>query len=130
MTPAFEPVDTTRIQILAVAASLALIASVFELIRRGKLREEYSLLWFLSSVVLLFFSLWRGAFDYIAHRLGIAYSPALLILVMLFFGMLLMVHFSIVVSRLTGENKRLAQELALLNLKLAELNQGGGKLDG
>jgi len=125
MGPDFEAVDTSRIQILAVAASLGLILAVFELIRRGKLREEYSLLWLLSCLGLLFFSIWRGVFDYLAHQLGIAYSPALLILVVLFFGILLMVHFSIVISRLTGENKRLAQELALLDQRIEELVQRG-----
>jgi len=131
MSPDFASVDTSRIQILAVVASLVLIASILELIRRNRLREEYALLWLISSAVLLFFSLWRGAFDYVAHHLGIAYSPALLILAVLFFGIVLMVHFSIVISRLTGENKRLAQELALLALRLEEAPAGQeGRADG
>ncbi len=125
MQSAFEPVNTLRIQIIAIAASLVLIVTIFELIRRGKLREEYSLIWFASSLVFLFFSIWRGALDTIAHRLGIAYAPALLLLLMLFFGILLLVHFSMAISRLTSENKRLTQEIALLALR-SEERQGRG----
>jgi hypothetical protein len=114
METSLKAIDTSRIQILAIIGSVLLIATIFELVRRGRLREEYALMWFISSFVLLFFSIWRSALDFIAHRLGVAYSPALLLLVMLLFGFLILVHFSIAISKLTGENKRLAQEMALL----------------
>ena len=112
--PDSGPADTWRIQVFAIIASVTLIVSILELIRRGKLREEYSLLWLASAVVFLFFSIWRGAFEALGQFLGIAYRPALLILVILFAGFLLLVRFSVAISKLTTENERLAQELALL----------------
>ena len=114
MVPGFGAVDTGRIQVIAVIISVVLIVTIFELIRRGRLRVEYSLVWFAASLTFLYFSIWRGSMDALAHSMGIAYAPALLMLLMLFFGTVLLVHFSIVISRLTGENKRLAQELAIL----------------
>lgn len=123
MEARFGPIDTTRIQILAIAGSVILLFAIFELLRRGKLREEYSFIWISSALVLLFFSIFRGAFDFIAHSLGVAYSPALLILVILLFGMLMLIHFSIIISRLTGENKALSQELAIQGHKIKEMEK-------
>jgi hypothetical protein len=121
--PDFSNVQTTRIQYLSIAVCVVLILGVIELIRRGRLREEYAFVWLGSAVVFLVLSIWRGLFDTLARLLGIAYGPALLILVILLFGFVFLVHFSIVVSKLTGENKRLAQELAILNKLVEERNK-------
>ena len=117
--PDFSSVQTARIQYLAIAASIVLIVAIIELIRRGRLREEYALVWLGAAVVFLVLSIWRELFDALARFLGIAYAPALLILVILFFGFVYLLHFSIVISRLTSENKKLAQELAIF-AKLVE----------
>jgi hypothetical protein len=117
--PDFSDVQTTRIQYIAIGLCVILIASVIGLIRKGRLREEYAFIWFGSALTLLFFSVFRRAFDAVARFLGIAYGPSFLLLVILFSGFLFLVHFSIVISRLTEENKRLAQEVAILQ-KLAE----------
>lgn len=122
--PDFSDVQTVRIQYLAIAASLALVVAIVELIRRGRLREEYAFVWLGAAVVFLALSIWRGAFDALARFLGIAYAPALLILVILFFGFIYLLHFSIVISQLTSENKRLAQELAILTRTVEERNRG------
>ena len=129
MEPYVAAVDTARAQIIAIVASVALFVTIFELIRRGKLRVEYSLVWFAASLVFLYFSIWRGSMDALAHKMGIAYAPALLILLMLFFGSVLLVHFSIVISRLTSENKRLAQELAIVKYH-QETGKGGPAAPG
>ena len=117
--PDFSNVQTERIQYLSIAACVLLIVVIVELIRRGRLREEYAIVWLGAAVVFLALSIWRGAFDAFARMLGIAYAPSLLILVVLFFGFVYLLHFSVTVSRLTSENKRLAQELAMLT-KLVE----------
>ncbi len=117
--PDFSSVQTARIQYLAIAASIVLIVAIIELIRRGRLREEYAFVWLGAAVVFLVLSIWRELFDALARFLGIAYAPALLILVILFFGFIYLLHFSIVISRLTSENKKLAQELAIF-AKLVE----------
>ena len=112
--PYFQPTDTARAQVFAIIASLFLLGFIFELIRRGKLREEYSFIWLGSAMVFLFFSIWRGAFDAVGKFFGVAYRPALLILVILVAGFIILVRFSVVISTLTAENKRLAQDLAIL----------------
>jgi hypothetical protein len=124
--PDLSDVQTVRIQYVSIAVCVILIATIIELIRRGRLREEYAFIWLASAVVFLALSIWRGAFDAIARFLGIAYGPSLLILVILFFGFVYLVHFSIVISKLTSENKRLAQELAILGKLVADREEKDG----
>jgi hypothetical protein len=112
--PDSAPVDTSRIQYVAIAMSVLLMVGIIELIRRNRLREQYALTWIACALVLLFFSVWRSALDALASFLGIAYGPSLILLMILGPGFLLLVHFSIVISRLSDENKRLAQEVAML----------------
>jgi hypothetical protein len=111
------------IQVISVFASLALIAFVVSLIRRRKLREEYSILWIAGSAVLALFSAWRSLVDIIARLVGVAYAPAILLLIGIFFGVLMFLHITVVVSKHADQNKTLAQEIALLRNKIGELER-------
>jgi hypothetical protein len=108
------------IQIVSIAGSIILLIGVIELVRRGKLKEKYSLLWLFSAVVLLIFSVWRGLLDKIAGWVGIAYPPSLLFLVAFIFLLVIILHFSVIVSDLSEKNKTLAQDIALMNARLDE----------
>jgi hypothetical protein len=103
-----------RIQIISVLGSLAVMLFVFQLIRRGKLREEYALIWFGASLALIGVSLWRGSLEVAARLAGIAYPPSVLLLGVIVLGFALAMHYSISLSRLAEQNKRLAQEVAIL----------------
>ncbi|MFQ5627977.1 MAG: DUF2304 domain-containing protein [bacterium] len=104
----------SRIELIAILGSVAIAFSIFELIRKGKLQEKYSLLWFGSTIILIVLSIWRDLLERIAAMLGVFYAPSALFLIAVFFGMLLALHFTIVISRLSEQNKKLAQELGLL----------------
>jgi hypothetical protein len=93
---------------------------VGQLTRRRKLREDYALLWFLGSVVLLVFAIYKDLLNRMAELLGVAYPPSLLLLAAILLGFLLSMHFSIALSRLAEQNKRLAQEVAMLRLMFTE----------
>ena len=77
------------LKILAVVGSVALLVVVVELIRRGRLKERYSLLWLLAGGILLFLSSSRGVLDSIARLLGIFYPPSFLFLLAFFFLLLI-----------------------------------------
>jgi hypothetical protein len=79
-----------------------------------RLRAEYAFFWSLFAIVVLVFSAWRGGIDTIASWLGIAYGPALLILFSVAFSIGYLIHLSEKISILRDQNKRLAQEIALL----------------
>lgn len=117
---------TPRIQIISVLGSLAVMAFVFILIRRGKLREEYALTWFVASLALIGVSLWRDSLEIAARLAGIYYAPSALLLGVIVLGFALAMHYSISLSRLAEQNKRLAQELALLRLRVESLPESAG----
>jgi len=110
-----------RVEIVAVLGCLSLLAIVLELVRRRQLAEGYSLLWLLTTVALLVLSLWRELLDVLAHLVGIFYPPTALFVVGFGFMLLILLHFSTVISKLSTQNKELAQRLAILGWKLQQL---------
>jgi hypothetical protein len=108
----------STIEVFSIVGSLIVLTMVTQLIRRRRLREEYAILWFISSIFLIVLSLRRDFLEQTAALLGIAYPPSLLLLGGLILGFLLSMHFSIALTRLSEQNKILAQELALLKLDL------------
>ena len=110
-----------KVSIVAAIASVLLIVVVFELIRERRLRERYALLWILTGLVLLALSLWRGGLNTIAGLAGVTgYPPAVLFAVGSLFILLVLLHYSTVISKLSDQNTILAQRLALLEERLAE----------
>ena len=108
-----------KVSLAATAASIVLVLVVFELIRSRRLRERYALLWLLTGLVLVVLSAWRGGLNTIAGWLGVrGYPPAVLFAVGLLFVILVLLHYSTVISRLSDQNVVLAQRLALLEEQL------------
>jgi hypothetical protein len=107
------------VSLAGVAASIALLVVVFELIRSRRLRERYALLWLLTGLVLLGLSAWRDGLNTIAGWFGVTgYPPAVLFAVALLFVLLVLLHYSTVVSKLADQNVILAQKVALLEARL------------
>ena len=103
-----------RTMIVGAAGSLGALLLVLELVRRRHLREEYALLWLATGVVLLLLSLSRPLLDSLAALTGIFYPPSALFLVALLFVLTILLHFSVILTRLSQQNRELAQQLALL----------------
>ena len=110
-----------RIQLLAIVASGILLLIVLELVRRRRLLERYALLWLLSGVVLLILSTFRGLLEDAARVIGVDYPPSALFFIAFAFVLLLLLHFSVAVSRLADQSKVLAQRLALLEKRVREV---------
>ena len=115
-------------QYIAIAVSISLFLYILYLVRKKKIKEEYSLLWLLSSIVFIVFSIWRDGLEYFAKLIGIAYPPAALFLILLLAIFLILIEFSINISKLSENNKILAQELALLRNEI-EASEAGKPAD-
>jgi hypothetical protein len=113
--------DLTRTEAFCLAGGIGLLMFIVELIRKRRLKEEYALLWIAAAFSVIVLSLARGVLHAVAHAIGVYYPPMVLSLIAGFFGMLLAIHFSLVISRLSGENRLLAQDVALMKLELEEL---------
>ena len=110
----------SRVQIVAILGALALLLVVLELVRRRRLLERYALLWLAAGVGLLGLAAWRDGLDVVAEALGIATPTNAMFFVALGAIVLLLLHFSVAVSRLTDQSKVLAQRLAILEEQVRE----------
>ncbi|MBX5436617.1 MAG: DUF2304 domain-containing protein [Alicyclobacillaceae bacterium] len=106
---------------VTIAFSLFFIFFVIELVRRGALREQYSLLWLGVGLVMLVFSASSRLLQWVAHAFGVYYAPSLLFLFGLICAFVLLLHVTVVISRLTDRVIRLTQELGITQMRLAEL---------
>jgi hypothetical protein len=104
-----------RVQFFAILGSALLFVFVLELLRRRRLAEPYAILWLAASVVLLVLSVWDDLLDTLADAVGIRTPANALFVVGFGFVVILLLSFSSVISRLSRENKLLAQEIARLN---------------
>ncbi len=111
---------TLRISIFAAIGSLLLLAVIFELIRSRRLQERYALLWLLTAFVILVFAIWRDGLNVLADTVGIAYPPSALFVLASFFILIVLLHYSTVISELAERNVSLAQRIALLEQRLRE----------
>jgi hypothetical protein len=117
---------STKLQIVAIIVSSGLLLVVLELVRRRRLVERYALLWLASAATLLLLSAWNGLLDSISDWVGIATPANALFAIAFGFVLVLLLHFSTAISRLSEENKVLAQEAARLDRELRE-RRGDGR---
>lgn len=110
-----------RVEFWAILGCVILFAALLEMVRRGKLKERYSLLWFATVTVLGLLTVKRNWLEDLAHVLGIYYPPSALFLVLVFFMLLMLVHFSMVLSKLISDKQELSQKLGLLERRVREI---------
>ena len=107
-----------RIKIIAIVISMFFLLYIVRLIIKGKLREEYSIVWIVCTIILVLFSFWRNGLDVVSKLLGIYAPPNLVFTVAIFAIFSYLLHLSVVVSKLQSQNKQLAQDIALLKEKM------------
>ncbi|MFC1646044.1 DUF2304 domain-containing protein [Candidatus Omnitrophota bacterium] len=101
-------------RIVAIGLSFCLMLLIFELVRRKKLKEKYALLWLLSSSVIFLLAVFDKLLGWITSFLGITLPVNTVFFFGIFFIILINLHFSLVISHLSEQNKKIAQKLALL----------------
>ncbi len=112
-----------RITLITAVGAIVLFILTLELTRRRRLSEKYSILWFATSVVIFGVAAIPGALDFVAKTLGIAYAPSALLLVAFVFVLALILHLSMVISRLSAQTARLAQTVAILRAEQTALRE-------
>jgi hypothetical protein len=105
---------STNLRIIAIAGSLALLIFIVELVRRRRLKEEYSVLWVLTALALLLLAAWGALLRDLAHLIGASSQASTLYFFSIIFISFLLLHFSVRVSNLERRVVVLLQELALL----------------
>ena len=113
-----------RQRIVAIIIAAAILVLVLELVRRRSLREEYSVLWVVTAVLMLVLALNYRLLVWVAHLIGAVQPQSALFFGALVFVALISLQFSVRLSRLTQRTRTLTQRLALLE---EELHRQGGK---
>jgi hypothetical protein len=113
-----SPALSQRVEVIIVA--LIVCGLIFELVRRKRLMERYAILWLVAGFTVLVLGLWKGLLSTLAHAVGIYYTPSALFAVTFLFVLVLLVHFSITLSRLSDQSTTLAQRLAVLQQRLEQ----------
>jgi len=108
----------TRIQIVSILITGGMFLLVFELVRRRRLMERYALLWLFATAVLLGLAVWKSLLENVAQAIGIFYAPSALFVIAFGFILALLLHFSLVISRLADQNKVLAQAVGRLQQRV------------
>jgi hypothetical protein len=120
----------TRVQIVALVVTAVMLGLVLELVRRRRLAERYALLWMLVAVALLLLAVWKGLLGDAAQLVGIQVPANALFLAAIGVIFILLLHFSVAVSRLGEETKILAQEVARLDSELRARSENGAGPNG
>jgi hypothetical protein len=114
---------TAHQTIFAVATSVVVFLMLVELVRRRRLREEYAWLWLLTGAAMIALVGWPRLLAFVTHAIGAATPLTTLLIFSLLFLLAIVVHYSVIISRLTTQVKNLTQELALLANRVDRVDQ-------
>lgn len=103
-----------RIQIIVIIINILFLLYISRLIIRGKLREEYAIVWIVCTLFLIVFSFWRKGLDIVAKLFGVFEAPNLVFTAFIFVILIYLLHLSVVNSKLQNNLKKLTQEMSIL----------------
>ncbi|GBE06044.1 hypothetical protein BMS3Abin10_01686 [bacterium BMS3Abin10] len=111
---------TTHQKIFAVLTSSAVFIFILELLRRRRLKEEYSWLWILTGITMIIMVIWYTPLVIISKLIGAVSPVTTLFIFAILFLLVLSIHYSIIISRLTHQVKDLTQEMSILKSEIKE----------
>jgi len=110
----------TRAQVIAALVAVLVALAVLDLVRRRRLSEEFSLLWVVATVGAAVLAFWGGLLTAITHALGALYETSTIFFLGILFVLVVLLYYAVKLTALTQEVRTLAQESALLRLRLEE----------
>jgi hypothetical protein len=116
-------VDVSVARILTIVATVGALVLVFLMLRSGRLREKYALLWLALGVITLVFAVFPSVLHWLAGLAGVQ-VPANLVFAMsivLLGGVA--IHLSWELSVLEDETRVLSEEVAILRADVDELRR-------
>ena len=111
------------IKIIAILICIFLVVYVFELVRRKHLTEEYSMGWLVTGTLMLILSVSETSLQWISNLVGATHFTSTLFFFGLLFLVVICLHFSIRISALTKQVRRLTQHTAILYHEKRELGK-------
>ena len=112
-----------RIQVITIIASILFLFAVSRLIIKGRLREEYAIIWISFTGILVAFSLWQKGLRLMSNLFGVDIPANLVFTISIFICLVYLLHLSVIASKLQKQNKLMAQEMALLKMEMSALKK-------
>lgn len=119
---------SSKLQLAAILASTLMLVVTFELVRQRRLMERYSLLWLAASFVVLMLAVFTDLLSWFSSLFGIQTPSNALFAVAIGFAILMLLHFSVTISRLHDQNKVVAQKLAAAEERLRRVERERSQL--
>jgi hypothetical protein len=104
---------TAQTRILAAIIAVAFMAFILDLIRRDRLQERYSVIWFVAGLGMLAGAAFPGLLGGVADLMGVRDTNVALFSIVLLLLLGLALNFSVIMSRQAAQITRLAQERAI-----------------
>jgi hypothetical protein len=120
--PAYTGIQP-RTQVFVVMIGIAMLLFILNMVRRKRVREQYSLLWIMAVLVMTLAAVFIRAVERLSHLVGVYYPPAFLFLVAILLMLVLQFHVSTVISSLREQNRSLTQDLGLLTTEVRDLRK-------
>lgn len=112
-----------RARVVLIVIGLIVLATVINLLRTRRLKEEYALLWLIAALALVAAPLLIDPLDQIAFFLGVEYPPALFLGLGIVGLLLIIFQLSLNISRFSDNIRVLTQEIAILRERIEALEK-------
>lgn len=113
-------------RVVVIAIAVIVLLAVVELVRRRRLLERYALLWLTAAAGLFVLGVWKGLLTSLTRDVGIKSAPNALFSLGFAFVIVVLLSMTLVISRLSEQNKQLAQRVALLDDRLSQQEEVEG----
>lgn len=111
----------TRFSTVVALLGCILVAFILRAIRKESVRVEYSLVWLAVVIVFVGLVLANGFMEWAAALVGLESTPTLIMLLSVVLVVLVSFHYAKILSRLRDDNIALVQRVAILQLRVQEL---------
>src|SRR6201995_4017319 len=122
---------TSQTRIIAAALAILFMLLILDMIRRDRLQERYSVIWFVAGLAMLAGAAVPGLLKCVADLMGVRDTNVALFSIVLLLLLGLARNFSVIMSRQAAQITRLAQERAIERAKEQEAREAlEGRLNG
>jgi hypothetical protein len=115
---------TSQTRIIAAVLAILFMFWILDLIRRDRLQERYSVIWFVAGLAMLAGAAFPGLLRFVADLMGVRDTNVALFSIVLLLLLGLALNFSVIMSRQAAQITRLAQERAIERAKEQGAREG------
>ena len=113
-------------EVLGLLGAITILLTLFEMMRRHRLREKYAVIWFILAVGAFVLAVAPSLLVAISNALGLQVPSNLVFFVASLVLLGLSLQHSFELGRGEDRVRTLAEEIALLRLRVEELEQDSG----